>query len=857
MTGPGPHQPLDWPVLRSYDAPHSLRVALPLGGIGTGTVSLGGRGDLRDWEVMNTPAKGFAPKSSFFAVRAAPVGAQPGDARIVARALQGPIDPVLYEGPHGSPVPGHGLPRFADSSFRGAYPLGQVQLRDPQVPVSVTLQAFNPLVPADTEASGIPVAVLRYVVRNDSDEALEVSVAGNLQNFIGNDGRTTEAKANQNTARREQFGAGVFATSDGVDADSPRWGSLALVAVGEDDVSLRTRWLHANWGGPLLDFWDDFVADGQVDERGAPHDGPSDIPADAPMASVVAKRVLQPGEQHVFTYLLTWSFPNRQAWRGEARVGNHYATRYSDAWAVAADVAERLPELERRTVRFVQGFLAADVPDVVKEAALFNVSTLRSQTCFRGADGRFFGWEGCNDHTGSCHGNCTHVWNYEQTSPYLFGELARSMRETEFVHATDGDGLMSFRVDLPLDDTNPDGPGGDGVAAADGQMGTIVKLYREWRLSGDEEMLRTLWPKARKALEFAWIPGGWDADRDGVMEGSQHNTMDVEYFGPNPEIGLWYLAALHAASAMAAHVGEDEFAGTCSELFRRGREWLDKFLWNGHYYRHEIRPPKHADAIAPGLRLPNVGARDLENPELQIGDGCLVDQLVGQCLAHSVGLGQLVDPDHEQTTYRSIVRYNTKAGFHDHFNPVRSYALGDETGLVMTSYPFGNRPARPFSYYHEVWPGLEYTAAAGMLQAGLRDEALAVLSATRDRYDGRRRNPFNEAECGHHYVRSMAAWGSVLAWTGFGYDAVTATMRFARADSSKPTRWFWSNGYAWGSVTQRPAESGDVEVELTVEEGEVTLRQLELTGVGAASVGDAAEHLVLRPGEPLVTTIRP
>ena len=50
-----------WPVLKYYDAEHLARVAMPLGGIGTGSVSLGGRGDLRDWEVMNRPAKGFTP----------------------------------------------------------------------------------------------------------------------------------------------------------------------------------------------------------------------------------------------------------------------------------------------------------------------------------------------------------------------------------------------------------------------------------------------------------------------------------------------------------------------------------------------------------------------------------------------------------------------------------------------------------------------------------------------------------------------------------------------------------------------------------------------------------------------------
>ena len=59
-----------WPSLRTYTGRHLRRIALPLGGIGTGTVSLGGRGNLRDWEIVNRPAKGFHPGTAFF--RSAP-----------------------------------------------------------------------------------------------------------------------------------------------------------------------------------------------------------------------------------------------------------------------------------------------------------------------------------------------------------------------------------------------------------------------------------------------------------------------------------------------------------------------------------------------------------------------------------------------------------------------------------------------------------------------------------------------------------------------------------------------------------------------------------------------------------------
>jgi hypothetical protein len=172
---------------------------------------------------------------------------------------------------------------------------------------------------------------------------------------------------------------------------------------------------------------------------------------------------------------------------------------------------------------------------------------------------------------------------------------------------------MSFRVQLPLNRAQS-----FGLAAADGQMGCIVKLYREWQHSGDESLLRDLWPHARRALSFAWIEGGWDGDVDGVMEGCQHNTMDVEYYGPNPQMQLWYLAALRAAAEMARALGDDEFSLLCRTLFARGSEWTDRHLFNGEYYVHLITPPPEGQEIAPGLRV-GAGAKYPRKPAYQLG----------------------------------------------------------------------------------------------------------------------------------------------------------------------------------------------------------------------------------------------
>ncbi len=812
----------DWPVLKSYDRDHLARIALPLGGIGTGTVSLGGRGDLRDWEVVNRPAKGFVPGQRFSGKPFFALWVKPKGGEAVSRALEGPLDLSLYEGASGSDAANHGLPRFADCSFAAAYPLGQVQLSDPQVPVRVRLEAFNPLVPTDADASGLPVAVLRYHMYNPTQRKIDVAVCGSLPNFVGSDGSEGVANKNRNRFRQRKNISGLFLDSRGVDPQTAQWGSLALTTTARSGLSARTAWLKAGWGTSLLDFWDDFTDDGRLENRRTGDQ-------DAPMASLAVSTSIAPGQSKAITFLLTWHFPNRMTWTPsegdccseEDTIGNYYTTQFSDAWDAAAKIAPQLNRLEKQTLSFVGAFCRCDLPQEVKESALANLSTLRSQTCFRTPDGHFFGWEGCVDDSGCCLGSCTHVWNYEQATAFLFGDLARSMREIEFLHAMRADGMMSFRVYLPLSRALD-----FDKAAADGQMGCVVKVFREWQLSGDDAFLQKLYPQVVKALEFCWIKGGWDADQDGVMEGCQHNTMDVEYYGPNPQMGFWYLAALRAAEEMAHYLDDSDFAERCRGLFDRGSRWLDEHLFNGEYYEHHIEPPLRVSDVAASLRL-GMGGKILDTPDYQLGPGCLVDQLVGQLLAHVCGLGYLADKRHVRKTLKSIWKYNRCASLKNHFNCMRSYALDDEAALLMASYP-GERPRNPFPYFTEVMTGFEYTAAIGMLYEGQESTGLQAIRDIRSRYDGRKRSPFDEAECGHHYARAMVSWAAVLALTGFRYSGVEQQMHFAPREGTA----FWSTGYAWGTC-KIEQDTTNAEIELHVLHGSLPLRRFTLTGYGS------------------------
>ena len=822
----------NWPVLTSYDQDHLARIALPLGGIGTGTVSLGGRGELRDWEINNRPAKGFEPSNSFFAINVKQAGAEP-----ITRALEG-IIPPHYEGQMGCRDANFNLPRFQKAEFHAAYPFGQVLLSDPDMPVDVRVEAFNPLVPGDADASGIPVAVLRYVVRNRTNKPVQASVCGTVQNIVGTDGKHGDTKDNYNTFKAAGGLQGLFMRSRGVPAESEFAGTMALVTPAKTGVTYRTAWYHTHWGHSLLDFWDDFGADGKLTER------KRDPNISGPRGSLAVKGSIPANGEKTFTFLLTWVFPNRRGWPGPwgmldesnecdcvgtcgsppvDRIGNYYAMGYRDAWDAAAKTLLALPKLEKQTLSFVKNFCDSDLPVQVKEAALFNVSTLRTQTCFRGEDGKLYAWEGCYDDCGCCCGSCTHVWNYEQATAFLFGELNLTMREVEFIDGTRPDGHMDFRAghfNTDYDYLN--------WASTDGQLGCVMKLYRDWQLSGDKAILDRYWPVAKKVMEFCWIPKGWDPNEDGVMEGAQHHTLDTEYFGPNPLCQTWYLGALRAAEEMARYMGEDEFADKCRKLFKSGSTWTDANLFNGEYYEQQIIVPGKRSNVDDALVCAPEHL-DFKNLKFQLGNGCLVDQMVGQYMAHVCGLGYLLKPANVRKALKSVYKYNRQETMFGHLNYRNSFVMNDESAMLIAVYPRGGRPKDPVPGAGDVMSGFEYAAAVGMLQEGQIKQGLQCIKDVRDRYDGKRRSPFNEAECGHHYGRAMASWAAVTTLTGFRYSGVTAAMTFAATDEA--TTFFWSTGYAWGTLTQKPGKSS-ARVELKVLHGKVELKTLELAGAG-------------------------
>ncbi len=431
--------------------------------------------------------------------------------------------------------------------------------------------------------------------------------------------------------------------------------------------------------------------------------------------------------------------------------------------------------LEKNSRLFSDAFYSSSLPAEVLEAVAANLTILKSPTVLRQWDGRFWAWEGCQDSFGSCHGSCTHVWNYAQALPHLFPSLERTLRETEFRVSQNTEGHQNFRVNLPIS-----APPHNFHAAADGQLGGIMKVYREWRISGDTQWMKDLFPAVKKSLDYCIRT--WDPLHKGCLEEPHHNTYDIEFWGPDGMCTSFYLGALTAFIEMGKELKQPVKEYTA--LLSKGRKYMETALFDGEYFIQKIQweglqAPNPVDVMSFGGSYSEEALKLLkeEGPKYQYGTGCLSDGILGMWMASVCGLNEVLDNEKVRSHLVAVHKYNLKHDLIDHFNPQRPvYACGKDGGLLLCTWPKGGMLSLPFVYSNEVWTGIEYQVASHLMMKGEVEKGLDIVRECRKRYDGRVRNPFNEIECGHWYARAMASYGMLQGLTGVWYDAVDKTM---------------------------------------------------------------------------------
>jgi uncharacterized protein (DUF608 family) len=798
------------PARRDFNGPyqgaHLSRVAFPMGGLGAGMVCLEGTGALSHFSVRNHPDVFNAP--GVFAALSVK------GPKKIARVLEGPVPAwKFFGGPGnaaGDATPGLGLPRFRDASFRARFPFGEVTLADDDVPLAVQITGWSPFEPGDADNSSLPVAALEYKFTNRGSAPVEAVFSFNAKNFLAAEKAPNEVRPLP----------GGFVLHGAGTAERPWDDASFAAAVDDPEVKVNHAWFRGSWWDWLAMVWRD------IDE-GACFDRPpvsGGVPS--PGASLFVPFQLAAGATKVIVVRLAWYAGQSGLHMGKDLPGTAagpketyrpwYAGRFKDIAEVADYWRAQYGTLKASATRFSQCFFDSMLPPEVVEAVAANLSILKSPTILRQTDGRLWGWEGCGDKEGQ-GALCSHVWNYTQAIPHLFPALERSLRETEFGPSQNERGEQTFRSGLPIRPIVH-----EEYDATDGQLGGIMKVHRDWRISGDTAWLRRIWPRVRVSLDYGIET--WDPRHTGCPEEPQHNTYDIEFWGANGMGAGIYLGALQAAVLMGRALGEkvDDYAA----LFEKGIRRTHEQLFDGEYF-FQITEWKNLRAKLPkdpktwggeSFSPEAVALIEQEGPNYQYGAGCLSDGVIGSWFALVCGVGQILDADKVRSHLTAVHRNNLKHDLSAHANPDRpTYAVGAEGGLLLCTWPKGGRASLPFVYSDEVWTGIEYQVASHLMLMGRVAEGLEIVRTCRARYDGRVRNPFDEYEWGHWYARAMASYALLQGLTGARYDAVDKILHLQPSVAGDFSS-FLSTATGYGTVGVRAGQpfldvrSGVIEV---------------------------------------------
>lgn len=814
-------------------------VAMPLGGVGAGSIALGSDGGWRQAQLQGLGNHAGDLPGTFLALRTQQVDPVRHQTVVLqaARTDVGPATPMVND----DLVPAWQRELVAQAggtqtTMTGVYPIAEVS-HDTGGPVDVVVRAMSPLIPGDLDASGLPAVLVEAELVNRSATVAWTWLAFSAHNAVGLDPhlnprgvRAPGYGGNTNTLRRAGRRADLVMANHAVSPASPWAGQqvlsceadrvVAFPCFEEPDELIDFLRLLAPWGDQTRLDAAGWVQAGQASAP-EPRFGPSP-PGRTWLGALVAHTVLEPAQRATVRFVLAWHFPNREAdfvqygpdrpEVGPTRfwIGNHYATRFADALAVADDALSRWSWHWEQTRRWTDALAAVNLPEQWRTHLAAQPVPLRTPTAFRTHDGACYGFEGLlgsstemwsGNAGGACPLNCTHVWNYAMAAAAIFPGWEASMRETEFDVMQAPSGALPHRVHLPRYLRQyGDGPvGAPDQPALDGMCGAVLKTYRELRRGAfGLAWVEQRWQRICALMDH--VQRTWDPAETGLLHGIQPCTYDIGLHGANPYTGTLWLAALRAAEELARLLGDEPRARTWRARFETSSAALDRACFAGDYY---VQVP---DPDLPALH--------------QWGRGCWSDQLFGQWWAHELDLGHLLPADHVRSALAAIVAHNLRPA---EPHAQRPYATPGERGLVMCTWPDGGRPEIPTLYCDEVWTGVEYQVAAHCLREGLTEEGRAIAEAVWARHDGRRRNPFNEVECGDHYVRAMAGWGLFEAALGLSWNHLDGALRVG-GDGRYPVL----TGDGWGEVEV----AGD-RVTVTCHRGRLAVRRVTRAADGA------------------------
>jgi len=759
-----------------YESEYLNRVAFPVGGMGAGMCCIEGTGAISHMSVRHRPEVYHEP-CMFAAIHLKDF---PGGTKVLEGQSPAWKRFGLSGSSNGLGNTTWGLPRFKETTFLARFPFAEIELNDDNLPLKVRMKGWSPFIPTDPDNSSLPVAAIEYTFQNTGKETLDAIFSYTSRNFM--------QIQNKGVATVKPIANGFILSQSGTNEETFLQGDFAVYT---DDPQTKINYclFRGAWFDPLTIAWNDISA-GDIKEN-------KPVESGAPGASLFVPVQLKPGEEKTVRLFMSWYVPFTNLKLGaDAQTdadksgltasccadsetccaqSEFYRPWYSSKFNNINDIANfwriNYNDLKAKSELFTDAFYSSTLPNEVLEAVSANLAIIKSPSVLRQYDGKLWGWEGCGDNWGCCHGTCTHVWNYAQAIPHLFPSMERTLRETEFVVSQNKEGHQTFRSNLPIRPVVH-----DFHSAADGQLGGIIKMYRDWRIYGNTEWLKNMYPGIRQSMDYCI--NVWDPRGVGALEEPHHNTYDIEFWGPNGMCTSFYTGALQAIVLMGEALGEN--VSEYKDLLAKSKTYMETKLFDGEYFIQHIRwkdlaapNPTQVQSMNSGYSPEALEILEKEGPKYQYGTGCLSDGILGCWMALVSGMEEPVDKAKVKSHLLSVHKYNLKKSLIDHANPQRpTFAMGDDGGLLLCSWPKGGKLQLPFVYSDEVWTGIEYQVASHLMFEGEVEKGLEIVRVCRDRYNGVIRNPFNEYECGAWYARAMASYGMIEGLTGVRFDAV-------------------------------------------------------------------------------------
>ncbi len=587
------------------------------------------------------------------------------------------------------------------------------------------------------------------------------------------------------------------------------YGAIALGLLGEEKPDIVDIKRSEPGAAGLFDSRQPIAQDGDLFERPFRERG---------YASLGRTVTLQPGEEKTVAFTLSWRFPNANyvtsfGRRPGARDINFYSTLWETATDAAGAVAVRDKQLLATTRTWTDSWYDSTLPYWFLERTFIPLNCMQTQVAERLAlqDGMYNLDEGVN----CCPGNCTHVWQYAQGLARIFPVIERECRDkVEYGKGVRrSDGAVNFRHSI-----------GNFQTAVDGQCGTILRVLRESQMTTDYRFLEGIWDRARLSMEY--VIKTWDPDKDGLLVGAQHNTLDEPWFGQVHWLINLYHAALKASAVMARQMKQPAVADRYERIVAKGAPAMVEMLWNEDfgYFIHKPGPgedEKHGST-----------------------NGCHIDQVFGEFWLLNLGLDRVLPQDKVRQALQSLWTYNFSPNVGDFRKAMKDgrwYAVEGNAGLVMCSFPHGKiEPTsgkRAYAgYLNECMTGFEWQVAAHMIWEGMLEEGLAIGKAIYDRYLPRDRNPYNEIECSDHYARAMASYSAFMAICGYRYDGPEGKLAFGPRMQQDNFRAAFTTAEGWGRFRQTVTD-GRQENAVELRYGKLHLKQLTLDSAPETRAG--------------------